>query len=80
MKTVNAIKRVLKVEDQNGYQTGGVAKTTGFDGMLGDLNEKIDVAAINKAIQQKHDKDQAKGEDRHAVNLYQAALKSRRGK
>ena len=48
--------------------------------MLGDLNERIDVAAINKAIQQKRDKDQAKGEDRHAVNLYQAALKSRRGK
>ena len=45
--------------------------------MLGDLNEKIDVEAINKTIQQKYEKDQHKTEDKKAVNFLKGAKKSK---
>ena len=41
------IKKILKVEDGNGYKTGGAKQADDFENMMGELNDRIDMDAIN---------------------------------
>lgn len=49
-RTVKTIKRLLKIEDGNGYKTGGAKQNDDFENIMGELNDKIDMDAINKAV------------------------------
>ena len=62
-KTLNKVKKILKIEDGMHIGSGGVNKSDGPDAMFGNLDGKMDMTMINAMIAKKVEKDDTKKRD-----------------
>lgn len=63
-KTLDKIKRILKIEDGLAFGSGGVQKQAGgVDAMFGNLDERMDMGIFNALIAKKVQKDDTKKKD-----------------